>query len=208
MRYEVPLLIVTLTIWAYWLRVGAMVIRARRKQQRDVGVIPERPLERAMWLVWVPLVALWCTLPWLAQTHERGPLALPAFARDGAVYPALRWVAAFAALACLLLTIRAWRRMGRDWRMDISDRNTSLITDGLFARIRHPIYAFSIGLMIATAIVLPTPPMLLLAVVHITLMNVKARHEEAHLARMHGDVYRRYVERTGRFFPRTAARNS
>ena len=53
--------------------------------------------------------------------------------------------------------------MGRDWRMDISDRNTSLITDGLFARVRHPIYAFSIALMLATAIVLPTPPMLLLA---------------------------------------------
>jgi protein-S-isoprenylcysteine O-methyltransferase Ste14 len=207
MGSDVPLLIVTLTVWAYWLRVGAMVIRARRKQHRDVGVIPERPLERMMWLVWVPLVAAWCALPWLASTREAGPLALPAFARNGAIYPALRWIAAFAAVACLLLTIQCWRRMGRDWRMDISDRNTSLITDGLFARIRHPIYAFSIALMIATAIVLPTPPMLLLAALHVVLMNVKARNEEAHLARMHGDMYRRYVERTGRFYPRTADRH-
>ena len=46
--------------------------------------------------------------------------------------------------------------MGRDWRMDISDRNTALIIDGPFARIRHPIYAFSIAMMVATAIVLPT----------------------------------------------------
>jgi protein-S-isoprenylcysteine O-methyltransferase Ste14 len=37
-------------------------------------------------------------------------------------------------------------------------------------------------------------------------MNVKARHEEAHLVRMHGETYQRYVERTGRFFPRYAAR--
>ena len=208
MTRDFPLLIVTLTIWAYWLRVGAMVVHARRKQHHDVGVIPERPAERAMWVVLVPLVAAWCTLPWLGLTRESGTLALPVFARDGAIYPALRWIAALAAVACLLLTIECWRRMGRNWRMDISDRNTSLVTDGLFARIRHPIYAFSIALMVATAIVLPTWPMVLLAVVHAVLMNVKARTEEAHLARMHGDVYTRYVERTGRFFPRAAARHS
>ena len=40
------------------------------------------------------------------------------------------------------------------------------------------------------------------------ILTVKARSEEAHLARMHGDAYRRYVERTGRFVPRGAARNS
>jgi protein-S-isoprenylcysteine O-methyltransferase Ste14 len=44
--------------------------------------------------------------------------------------------------------------------------------------------------------------------VHIVLMNVKARSEEAHLARIHGDAYVRYVERTGRFLPRPAARHS
>jgi protein-S-isoprenylcysteine O-methyltransferase Ste14 len=39
-------------------------------------------------------------------------------------------------------------------------------------------------------------------------MNVKARNEEAHLARMHGDAYAQYVARTGRFLPRAAARDS
>ena len=92
--------------------------------------------------------------------------------------------------------------------MDISDSNTSLISDGLFARVRHPIYAFSIALMIATAIVLPTLPMALVAALHVVLMNVKARSEEAHLARMHGDAYLRYVERTGRFVPRDPTRDS
>jgi len=133
---------------------------------------------------------------------------VPAFARDVAAYAAVRWLGAVVAVACLVLTIQCWRRMGRDWRMDISDRNTSLITDGLFARIRHPIYAFSIALMLATAVVLPSLPMLVVAALHVVLMNVKARNEEAHLARMHGDAWRRYVERTGRFIPRPAARHS
>ena len=208
MERDYPLLVVALTISAYWLRVGAMVVHARRKQHHDVGVIPERSTERALWLILVPVIACWCALPWLGLTHDRGALAVPAFARDMPGYAMSRWLAAGVALACLVLTIQCWRRMGRDWRMDISDRNTSLITDGLFARVRHPIYAFSIGLMIATAIVLPSTPMLVVATVHIVLMNVKARTEEAHLARLHGDTYRQYVERTGRFVPRGAARNS
>jgi len=208
MERDYPLLVVALTISAYWLRVGAMVVRARRKQHHDVGVIPERSAERALWLILVPVIACWCALPWLGLTHEHGAFAVPAFARDTPAYVAVRWLAAAAAVLCLVLTIQCWRRMGRDWRMDISDRNTSLITDGLFARVRHPIYAFSIALMIATAIVLPSVPMLVVALAHVVLMNVKARSEEAHLARMHGDAYRRYVERTGRFVPRGAARNS
>jgi protein-S-isoprenylcysteine O-methyltransferase Ste14 len=205
---DIPLLIVSLTISAYWLRVGAMVVRARRRQHQDVGVIPERPVERMMWLFLVPLVAAWCALPWLALTHDSGWLALPAFARGGVAYPALRLLAALAAVGCLAMTIRCWRAMGRYWRMDISDRNTALITEGMFARIRHPIYAFSIAMMIATAIVLPSAPMIVVAGVHILLMNVKARNEEAHLERMHGETYARYVERTGRFFPRLVARHS
>jgi protein-S-isoprenylcysteine O-methyltransferase Ste14 len=205
---DLPLLIVALVVWIYWLRVGAMVIRVRRREHHDVGVIPERTGERVMWLVVVPTILAWIALPTLALTHGRGLLAVPAFAREGLVYPALRWIFALVALACLAATLRAWRSMGRHWRMDISDRNTALVTSGLFAYIRHPIYAFSIALMLATAIVLPTVPMLVVAAVHIVLMNVKARNEEAHLARIHGDAYVRYVERTGRFFPRPAARHS
>jgi protein-S-isoprenylcysteine O-methyltransferase Ste14 len=205
---DAPLLIVALTVSLYWLRVGAMVVRARRQDHHDVGVIPERPVERAMWLGIVPIVVAWCALPWLALAHDGGPFALPEWARDTRVYLVVRWLAALAAVGCLLMTIRCWRRMGRNWRMDISDRNTTLITDGLFARIRHPIYAFSIAMMIATALVLPTPLMIIVAAAHVVLMNVKARNEEAHLARMHGERYTRYVARTGRFLPRPMARHS
>ena len=79
---DIPLLLVALTISAYWLRVGAMVVRARRRQHRDVGVVPERSGERLMWLVFVPLVAAWCALPWLALAHARGWLAVPSFAHE------------------------------------------------------------------------------------------------------------------------------
>jgi len=205
---DIPLLVVALTITAYWLRVGALVVRARHKQRHDVGVVPERASERAMWLLMVPVVVAWCALPWLAVGRPAGPLAVPAFAHASIAYALLRWLFAAVAVVCLVVTIDCWRRMGRNWRMDISDSNTALVTEGLFARIRHPIYAFSIAMMLATLLVLPTWPMLVVACVHFVLMNVKARTEEAHLARLHGDRYARYVARTGRFFPAPGVRQS
>jgi protein-S-isoprenylcysteine O-methyltransferase Ste14 len=79
------------------------------------------------------------------------------------------------------------------------------VTTGLYRSIRHPIYALSILLMTATAVVLPTVPMIAVALVHVTLMNLKARNEERHLLAMHGESYASYLAQTGRFLPRLFA---
>lgn len=200
--HDFPLVVLTATIWTYWFTVGAMIVRLRRKTRKLVGVVPEQKTERMMWLVWVPLVAAWCALPYLAAWRSAPPLGLPAFALD-MPYAALRWVATAVAVASLLITFRCWARMGKDWRMDASEANkAALITDGLFQLIRHPIYSFSMLLMLCSAVILPTLPMLVVAAVHLTLMNLKARNEERHLLRLHGEAYRDYLARTGRFFPR------
>jgi protein-S-isoprenylcysteine O-methyltransferase Ste14 len=200
---DFPLAVLVATIWAYWFCVGAMVVRLRRKRRKFVGLVPEQGIERLMWVAWVPLVAAWCALPWLALGRPAPPLGLPAFVATTPGYAALRFVAAAAAAASLLVTIRCWVRMGSDWRMDVSvSRPTNLITDGPFRHIRHPIYAFSMLLMLCTAVIVPTLPMLAVAAVHVALMNFKARNEERHLLSTHGDAYRRYLQRTGRFLPR------
>ncbi|HEX7328169.1 MAG TPA: isoprenylcysteine carboxylmethyltransferase family protein [Casimicrobiaceae bacterium] len=198
---DVPLLVVALTVSAYWLRVGAMALHVRRRHRHGVGLIPERRSERLLWLVVVPVVAGWCVLPWLAVGRTGGALAVSGFATFGA-WGALRWLAALIAVACLATTLHCWHRMGSEWRMDISERKTPLITDGPFRRVRHPIYACSMLMMAATAVVLPTPAMIALAVVHIGWIHYKARAEETQLASVHGDAWRRYVAHTGRFLPR------
>jgi len=204
---DIPLLILAITVSAYWLGVGRMVVRIRRKTRHDVGVVPQQRSERLMWLLWVPLVALWIAIPWIAQDRS-GALWDPLFT-GGPAYAVLRWAAALVAVACLLLTVRCWVRMGEHWRMDIAvDTKAELITDGPFRRIRHPIYAYQAGLMAGSAVVLPAPPMLVLALVHLVLVNVKARNEERHLLASHGDAYARYVLRTGRFVPRLRAHGS
>ena len=200
---DLPSAIVTATIWAYWIGVGVMIFRVRRHTRKVAGLVPQQPLERVMWLGFLPLVAAWATLPYLAQTHAHGPLALPAFATQQPLYAWMRHVAAIVAVVCLLATARCWVRMGKDWRMAVAvGEDTNLITDGPFRCIRHPIYAFSILLMLATAFVVPTVPMLIVAAVHVVLFNMKARNEERHLLATSGDAYAQYVQRTGRFIPR------
>ncbi|MFI4903158.1 MAG: methyltransferase family protein [Burkholderiales bacterium] len=199
---DLPAAVTLLAIWLYWIIVGAMIVRRRRKTRKLAGVLPEQGVEAAMWIVWVPLVAAWLVLPWLAVTHEAGTFAVPAFARAGA-YLGLRALAALAALAALYGSIRAWRQMGSHWTMAVTrDESATLLTAGVFSRIRHPIYAFSIVLMLATLVVIPTWPMLLVAAVHVTLMALKARNEERFLLAAHGERYASYCRHTGRFVPR------
>lgn len=205
---DFPLLLLAATISAYWLGVGVMIVRVRRATRRSGDLASEQRVERLrerpgiMWMIWVPLVAAWIALPYLALTKTAGIVALPAFATYDGAYAMLRSAAALLALACLAATIWCWLRMGRNWRMDVSvATKTELITDGPFRRIRHPIYAFSILLMLCSVAIVPTVPMLFVAAAHIVLMNLKARTEERHLRTSHGEAYERYARRTGRFFP-------
>ena len=157
-----------------------------------------------MWLVWVPLVAAWIALPWIAQNRVDAPWSPPP--DPGALFAVGRWAAALVAIGCLALTWRCYGRMGEHWRMDVAvDTKAELITDGPFLRIRHPIYAYQALLMVCSAVILPTIPMIALALIHLTLVNVKAANEERHLLATHGDTYAAYVARTGRFLPRFGA---
>jgi protein-S-isoprenylcysteine O-methyltransferase Ste14 len=198
---DIPLALLTATVWTYWIIVGVMVVRMSRKTRRRAGFVPEQPQEQLMWVVWVPLVLLWMGLPWAALRREED-FVLPDFA-TGAGYSVVRWIATVLAILALAGTMRCWAKMGNRWRMAVAVSETpELITDGPFRRIRHPIYAFSILLVLCSVAILPTLPMLAVAIVNITLLNLKARNEERHLLASLGDSYAAYVAATGRFLPR------
>lgn len=207
MMRDIPGAILAATIWTYWLGVGLMIVRVHRKSRRLGGLVPEQSAERLMWIVWVPLVTGWLTLPYLALVRRNPWLHTPAFALTDPTYAGLRWVAAGVALLCLLLTAWCWARMDANWSMAVSEaQRGELIVDGLFARVRHPIYALSVMLMLCSAVIVATVPMLVIAVIHVVLMHLKARNEERHLLKMHGDAYAAYLRRTGRFVPHVGAR--
>jgi len=198
-------MVLAVTVWAYWFCVGAMIVRVRRRTRKLSGIVPSQPLEMVMWLIWVPLVVAWATLPYLAATRPESAWGLPAMASQ-MPYALLRWAAAGVGLVCLWLSIRCWLRMGRSWRMAVApDQTTDLITTGPYAHVRHPIYALSMLLMVCTAVIVPTLPVWIMATVHLSLMVVKAHNEERFLKGVHGSAYESYCRSTGRFVPRFGA---
>jgi protein-S-isoprenylcysteine O-methyltransferase Ste14 len=198
---QLPVAVLVACIWTYWVGAMRMVVRVRRKsRKRTAGLVPRQTLERALWALWVPAVIAWLALPAAALVSSDPPLAP---APEWTPPTAIRWLGAAVAAAALLATMRCWKIMGRSWRMGvIPGERTELVTRGIYARVRHPIYTLSLLLMAATVVVLPTAPIAALAVVHVGLLWTKARNEERFLLDAHGSAYTEYLERTGGFLPR------
>ena len=97
-------MIIAVTVVAYWIGIGTMIVRVRRHAHKVVGVIPEQGVERLMWTLWVPLAIVWIALPWLALSRVEPPLGLPEFARSSS-YAMVRIVAAVIGLAALAATV-------------------------------------------------------------------------------------------------------
>jgi protein-S-isoprenylcysteine O-methyltransferase Ste14 len=204
--HDLPAFALGVTISAYWLCVGVKAFKVSRGGRRLGRVlVPRLRNERFMWIVWVPLVAAWIAMPYVApaQAHDRHPwIGMPNLDDAPIVMRVLRSLAAAAALGCLILSIKCWRYMGRNWRMGIDpSQRSELLSGGPFAAVRHPIYALSMALMICSVLIVPTRVMMILAVLHIALLVLKARNEERFLFNVHGNAYTRYCERTPRFFP-------
>jgi protein-S-isoprenylcysteine O-methyltransferase Ste14 len=93
--------------------------------------------------------------------------------------------------------------MGESWRIGVSDEErTDLITGGWFALCRNPIYTSMIGGWTGLALIVPTWLGFAAAVVIAAGLELQVRFvEEPYLMRTHGDEYRAYARRVGRFLP-------
>jgi protein-S-isoprenylcysteine O-methyltransferase Ste14 len=199
---DFPLLVVATTISTYWLTVALFVAFRRVLHGHSAGVIPRQRVERRLWRLVLPVLAGWIALPWLALSLQLPGIALPAWAQGTPWIFGLRAAAACVAVVCYLLSLACWVRMGRSWTIAVVPRqDTRLVTAGLYRWVRHPIYALSIALMLASAMVLPTVAMLPLAALHLVALHSKARNEEGHLLRLFGSEYASYCEKVGRFCP-------
>jgi protein-S-isoprenylcysteine O-methyltransferase Ste14 len=204
---DVPLLLLATTITTYWSTVVLLVIYRRLRHGHSAGVIPRQRFERRLWRLIVPVFLGWVNLPWLALNVQIPGLALPAWTTQLSVVFTVRAAAAGVALLCYLLSLVCWLRLGRNWTMAVVPKQESqLVTAGPYRWVRHPIYSLSILLMLMSALVLPTVPMVLLAALHIYVMTRKARHEEGHLRERFGPEYAHYCDQVGRFCPRLPRR--
>jgi protein-S-isoprenylcysteine O-methyltransferase Ste14 len=79
---------------------------------------------------------------------------------------------------------------------------TTLVHTGVFGRIRNPIYTamftFGIGITLVTPNLVACASLILLVA---SIQLQVRRVEEPYLLRTHGDAYRGYAARVGRFIP-------
>ncbi|WP_395109748.1 methyltransferase [Actinomadura sp. SCN-SB] len=100
-------------------------------------------------------------------------------------------------------TLAAQTSMGASWRIGVDDNErTGLVTGGAFALARNPIFTAMIVTAAGLAAMVPNVVSLLGLVLSVAVIQVQVRAvEEPYLLRVHGDAYRAYAARVGRFLP-------
>lgn len=122
-----------------------------------------------------------------------GALATPAARAAG--------VALYA--AGLAGTLWAQFAMGDAWRIGVRpSERTALVAAGPFRWVRNPIYSAMLLGTTGLALLVPNPVAALTLLALLGALELQVRLvEEPHLTRSHGESYRHYAARTGRFVP-------
>lgn len=99
------------------------------------------------------------------------------------------------------LCATAQAQMGASWRIGIGDAPTALVSTGLYGFSRHPIYSALLVYVLGFALAAPSLAVALAAALTVGVIAVQARLEERHLLEVHGEAYRAYARKVGRFVP-------
>ena len=103
----------------------------------------------------------------------------------------------------VVMTLVSQHQMGDSWRIGVDQTEaTTLMTNGLYARSRNPIYFGILLFWIGLCIVFPHPLLWLFAVVCWCCIELIVRKiEEPYLKRLHGDKFDTYLVTTNRYSP-------
>lgn len=115
----------------------------------------------------------------------------------------LRIVGAAVAAVGIALTFLAQTNMGTEWRIGIdTEERTGLVTEGAFRLVRNPIFSAMIVSGVGLALMVTNVVAIVGVVALVVAIELQVRFvEEPHLHRLHGDAYRAYAARVGRFVP-------
>lgn len=113
------------------------------------------------------------------------------------------WLGTAVFAAALWLFYRTHKDLGRNWSVTLEVREQhTLVTSGVYRRVRHPMYSAFWLWAVAQALLLPNwiagPAGL---VGFGTLFFLRVGREEALMIETFGDEYRRYMARTARVLP-------
>lgn len=126
---------------------------------------------------------------------------------DFANYEMPDWMGWLGAGLFLLAIYVLWRThadLGRNWTPTLGIREEhKLVTSGIYAHIRHPMYTAHIIWAIAQILILHNwiaGPSFLITQIAQYLLRVKS--EEEMMIKQFGEIYEAYMQKTGRFIPK------
>jgi protein-S-isoprenylcysteine O-methyltransferase Ste14 len=171
--------------WLQWRRTGSTGFRGLSGEPGSLG--------RLLFVLAIVLGPLAAALDLGGSMSRIAPL-------DG---PAVRLAGCATFLLGLAGTLWSQMAMGASWRIGVDpSERTELVTRGPYRSVRNPIFTFMVVAQLGLALL--TPNVLALAAVAVLAAAVEIQVravEEPYLDRTHGDVYRAYRGRTGRFVP-------
>lgn len=116
---------------------------------------------------------------------------------------ALRWTGVAVGVLTVALGTWTFRSIGRNITDTVvTRREHTLVTSGPYRYVRHPFYVTTGLALVANSLATANWFIALAGTGALALMVVRTTTEEAKLVERFGDDYRRYMARTGRFFPR------
>lgn len=127
-------------------------------------------------------------------THKNGHLLVVLAGGSQAVYIVVMALTTVAFWVAIVILERAWRQ--------VHGARGGLVTDGLYARMRHPQYTAMFLLIGSLLLQWPTFLTLLMAPVLVGAYVRLARREEAALLSQFGDDYLAYMKDVPAFLPR------
>lgn len=130
--------------------------------------------------VWLPMIA--------------GLYALIAIFRVGHGPSVARWIGLVLGLIGLSGVIVARYTLGRSF--SVRPQARAMVTNGIYSRVRNPIYIFGGICVTGAGVMLWSPYLLIILAVMIPMQIVRARKEAAVLEAKFGDEYREYREKT------------
>jgi len=201
----------TMTRFFDWFQIAALgclaslgIGRAIVLYARGVRVVAI-DWERTAWEQLADLLAMILFLSWAYETVACAwPLRNHIFpARLSTVlldFTLLKVAGAVVVLTGLLIFALALWAFADSWRIGI-DRQTpgALMTRGIFAWTRNPIYIALDLIVLGTFLVSGRAIFLAIALGFVGLLHYQVRREEKYLAGAYGDAYRDYCERVGRY---------
>jgi len=173
-------------------RITSQATRERldRRQEGLFILATLRPMGAVFWL---GLIAWMVDPAWMAWSSVSLPVRL-------------RWTGVALILPAGGLLVWTFRCLGRNLTDTVVTREKhTLILNGPYRWIRHPLYASAALLTLAISLIVANWFLFVTGVLVFCLLAIRTRSEEANLVARFGDGYRTYMERTGRFLPRIGA---